>query len=114
MDELAAALVTGEQAGIGAVLRADVELVIDSGGLLPESSTPVEGRAAASARLVALMTAETSVTMASINSVPGFVLVRGDRVVAAVSAESRAGLLSTVWVVCNPDKLRHWNRRDEN
>jgi hypothetical protein len=110
MEDLAIALTAGDQAGVRAMLRFDVVLVVDSGGLMPESSTPVEGRAAASAGLVALATAETSGTTASINGVPGVVLMRGGAVVAAITAESRSSLLSNVWVVCNPDKLRHWNR----
>ncbi len=110
MKDLATALTAGDRAGIRAMLRFDVVLVIDSGGLMPESSTPVEGRDAASARLVALMTPETSVTMASINGVQGIVVVRDDAVVAVITAEIRSGMLSNVWVVCNPDKLTHWNR----
>lgn len=107
--ELAVALAEGDLAGIRAVLRTDSVLIVDSGGRMPESSALVEGRIAASAALAALMTTGTAVVMASINSAPGFVIVRDDRVVAAVSAEARSGLLATVWVVCNPDKLRHWN-----
>jgi len=110
MEDLAIALTAGDRAGIRAMLRFDVVLIVDSGGLMPESSTPVEGRAEASARLVALLTAATSVTMASINGVQGLVLLRDGAVVAAITAESRSRLLSNVWVVCNPDKLRHWNR----
>ncbi|WP_447914072.1 hypothetical protein [Microbacterium phyllosphaerae] len=110
MHDLAIALTAGDRPGIRAMLRCDVVLVVDSGGLMPESSTPVEGRAAASARLVALLTAETSATLASINGVQGLVLLRDGAVVAAITAESRSRLLSNVWVVCNPDKLRHWNR----
>lgn len=110
MAALAIALTAGDRPGIRARLQLDVVLVIDSGGLMPESSTPIEGRAAASAGLMALMTAETSATTASINGLPGVVLLRGGAVVAALTAESRSRLLSNVWVVCNPDKLRHWNR----
>lgn len=110
MEDLAIALTAGDRAGIRAMLRFDVVLVIDSGGLMPESSAPIEGRAAASAGLVALATAETSGTTASINGVEGLVLMRDGAVVAAITAEIRSRLLSNVWVVCNPEKLKHWNR----
>lgn len=110
MEDLAIALTTGDRTRIRSLLRLDVVLVIDSGGLVPESSTPIEGRTAASAGLRALMTGDTSVTAVSINGVQGIVLRRDGAVVAAITAESRSRLLSTLWVVCNPEKLRHWNR----
>jgi len=110
MEDLAIALTTGDRTRIRSLLRLDVVLVIDSGGLVPESSTPIEGRTAASAGLRALMTGDTSVTAVPINGVQGIVLRRDGAVVAAITAESRSRLLSTLWVVCNPEKLRHWNR----
>lgn len=110
MEALAIALVARDRAGIRAMLHFRVVLVVDSGGRMPPSSAPVEGRAAASAGLAALMTPETTVVTTSINGVPGLVFERGDTVLAAVTAESRSGLLTSVWVVCNPEKLRHWNR----
>ena len=110
MEDLANALTSGDPAVIRALLRFDIVLVVDSGGQMPESSAPVERRAAASAGLVALMTAETSASTASINGVQGLVLMRDGAVVGAITVETRSRLLSRVWVVCNPDKLRHWNR----
>ncbi len=96
--------------GIRALLDAEVMLVIDGGGLVPTPTSPVAGSDAATRELLRLMSPETSVTMASINSVPGFVLVRDDLVVGAVTADMRAGAMSAIWVICNPEKLRHWNR----
>lgn len=111
MEDLAGALAVGDDLGIRALLHPDVVLVIDGGGHVATPQTPLHGSAAAADGLAELVTPETSVTMASINSVPGFVLVRDGVVVAAVTSEVRSGLLSSVWVVCNPVKLRHWNRR---
>nr|WP_201470600.1 hypothetical protein [Microbacterium hydrocarbonoxydans] len=110
LDDLARALDGSDRTGIRSMLHPDVVLIIDSGGRMPESSTTVIGRAAASAGLAALMTTGTSIAMASINGVPGMVVMRQGATVAAVSVESRSGLLSSVWIVCNPDKLTHWNR----
>ncbi|GAA1230956.1 RNA polymerase sigma-70 factor (ECF subfamily) [Microbacterium phyllosphaerae] len=110
MEALAIALAAGDRAGIRAVLHSHAVLIVDSGGLIPRSAVPIGGRVAASAGLAALMTPETSVVTTSINGVPGLVFERGDTVLAAVTAESRSGLLTSVWVVCNPEKLRHWNR----
>lgn len=108
MEVLATAMSEGDESAVRELLGPDVVLVIDSGGRLPDASVPAHGNAPA-ARLVALMAPGTSAVMASINGVPGFVLSRADVVVAAITAEARAQQLTTVWVVCNPDKLRHWN-----
>ncbi len=118
LEALAVALTAGDDDGIRAVLHPKVELVIDSGGVLPSISTP-EGpasgaaageRDAAAAGLRALVTADVTVMVASVNSLPGLLLVREEAVVGVVTAEMRDHLLANVWVVCNPDKLRHWNR----
>jgi hypothetical protein len=110
MEDLADAMAAADERAIRDILRPDAVVLIDGGGLVAVPATPVEGRFAAAAALVALSSDEPSATVASINGVPGFVLSRNDVVVAAVTAEARARLLSSVWVVCNPDKLRHWNR----
>ena len=112
IEELAVAMAMADEGAIRVVLHPEVILIIDSGGLVPTASTPMAGRAAVSSELMALMTPEGSIARASINGVPGFTVTRaGQVVVVAVTAEMRSGLLSSVWVVCNPEKLRHWNRR---
>ncbi|WP_449407364.1 hypothetical protein [Microbacterium maritypicum] len=85
-------------------------MVIDSGGHLNTASIPLNGRAAAASELVSLMSVGTTTATASVNSVPGIILLREDRVVGVITADLRSGRLSSVWVVCNPEKLRHWNR----
>lgn len=111
MQRLATAMISADEVAIRAVLHPGVVLTIDSGGLVSTASTPLEGHSAAASALRELMTSGTSVEMASINSTPGFTLTRDETVVAAVTADIRSGQLSSVWVVCNPEKLRHWNRR---
>lgn len=111
IDALALVIAKADAGGIRSLLHPDVTLIIDSGGRGPIPATSTSGRDAVSAELSTLATAETSVGMATINSVPGFTLLRENRVIATVSAEMRSGLVSAIWVVCNPEKLRHWNRR---
>lgn len=108
-EEFAVAMSTGDESAVRGLLRSDAVVIIDSGGLVPAVTTPVTGRGAVAAALAALVASETSVGAASINGAPGVVLSRDGIVVAAVTTEVRAGLLSTVWVVRNPEKLRHWN-----
>ncbi|MDX2401126.1 sigma-70 family RNA polymerase sigma factor family protein [Microbacterium algeriense] len=95
---------------IRALLHRSVTLVVDSGGHANTASIPLTGRSAAASELMALMTPGTATATTSINSVPGITLTRDGRVVGVISADVRSGRLSNVWVVCNPEKLRHWNR----
>lgn len=52
---------------------------------------------------------DTTLTVESVNGDPG-VVVRdaGRRVVAVVSLRVAAAKVAAVWIVRNPDKLRHW------
>lgn len=111
MEELAIALMTGADSSTRSLLHRDVVMLIDSGGILAAGVAPVSGPSQVAAALRMLATAETSIAAASINGAPGFVLTRDGVVVGTVTAEMRRRLLTSVWVVCSPDKLRHWNRR---
>ena len=110
IEELSRAMTAKDDEAIRDLLRRDVTLVIDSGGHADTATIPLDGRSAASSELISLMITGTTTAMASINSVPGITLVRDDRVVGVLTADVRSGRLSSVWVVCNPEKLRHWNR----
>lgn len=110
MEELSRSLTAKDEQALRALLHRSVTLVVDSGGHVHTASIPLNGRSAASSELVALMTAGTTAVIASINGVPGITLLRDERVVGVITAEFRSGRLSRVWVVCNPEKLRHWNR----
>lgn len=110
IDKLSRAMAAKDDEAIRHLLHRAVTVVIDSGGHLNTASIPLNGRAAATSELVSLMSAGTTTATASINSVPGITLLREDRVVGVITADFRSGRLSSVWVVCNPEKLRHWNR----
>jgi RNA polymerase sigma-70 factor (ECF subfamily) len=116
LEELASAMTAGDTDGIRALLLPDVELVIDSGAPSPASTgegAPADesrGRDATVIALSALVAPETSTLLSSINGVPGLLLCRDDVVEGVVTAEIHDRLLSRIWVVCNPAKLRHWNR----
>ncbi|MEJ1922739.1 hypothetical protein [Microbacterium sp. KHB019] len=109
VEKLARALAETDAERAGATLHPRVILTIDSGGEAQVPPTPMRGRNAVAFALVKLVTPGTSVEMASINGASGVVLRRGGVVVGVVTSEIRAGYLRSVWVVCNPQKLRHWN-----
>ncbi|MDQ0614703.1 hypothetical protein QF046_002344 [Microbacterium sp. W4I4] len=112
LEALSAAMTAGEDEALRAVLHPDAELVIDSGGVRPEPAAAQgpDGREAAVSGLRALAASDITILTASVNGLPGLLLFRGDAVVGVVTADVRDRLLANVWVVCNPDKLRHWNR----
>jgi len=107
--ELTRAMAGNDERRVHGLLHRSATVVVDGGGRVPAECLP-GGRSAPSADLVALMTTGTTATLASINGVPGITLVRDGRVAGVITAEVRSGRLLTVWVVCNPEKLRHWNR----
>ncbi|PRB03423.1 hypothetical protein CQ044_13410 [Microbacterium sp. MYb64] len=109
MEELAIALMTGADSITRSLLHRDVVMLVDSGGIAPAMER-LNGPNEVAAALRAL-TAETSISAASINGAPGFVLTRDGVVIGTVTAEMRRRLLTSVWVVSSPEKLRHWNRR---
>lgn len=107
---LAAAMGDGDAVGIRSLLHPRAGLVIDSGLAGPDAA---EGRTDAAEALAALAGDGVVVVPASVNGRPGVLLRRDDVVVTVVAAEVHAGLIDAVWIVCNPDKLRHWNLRAE-
>lgn len=111
LEEFAIALSTGAGSTVRGLLHPEVAMLVDSGGLVPDADAAVNGPDAVAEALRALVPPGTSITLASINGVPGLVLDRGGAVVAVVTAETRRGLLTSVWAVSSPEKLGHWNRR---
>lgn len=110
VERLAVAMAAVDRHGIRAELHGDVTLVVDSGGQDPLAPGTAHGGEAVTARLLELLAPATSVSLVSINGDSGFVLIRDDRVVGAVTVEVRSGLLSRIWVVSAPEKLRYWSR----
>jgi RNA polymerase sigma-70 factor (ECF subfamily) len=47
----------------------------------------------------------------AVNGRSGLVFRHQGVVVSVAALETRAGLISDLWVVLNPDKLRTWNNR---
>jgi len=84
-------------------------LTIDGGTHASVVPTPVRGRTEVIDGLRSLMVEETTAALAAINGTYGITLTRAGRVVGVITAEMASGALSTIWAVCNPEKLHHWN-----
>jgi len=105
VERFASSLASAFPDGGREVVGLDAVLVVDGGA----RAVSARGRDAVIARLRELMTPETSVALASVNGAYGVALSRGGNVVGVITGEVRSARLSTIWVVCAPEKLRHWN-----
>jgi len=90
----------------------DARVAVDRGeGFDGDSGHPVSGVAAwqllgdAVGRSDALA---TTWEICSVNGGPGLVGRREGHVIEVVLIDGALGAVTDVWIVCNPDKLRHW------
>ena len=112
LQELASALAEGDRAGVAVVLDERVTLVIDTGGLVAAPASPVSRRDAVAAALAEVAAAQEDASFAvqPVNGLPGLAIRRGGRTVGIVVVALRRSRVADIWMVLNPEKLRHWNR----
>lgn len=114
--ELAEAFFTASRSGdmkaLGAMLAADVSLHADGGGKRPASTEPVLGFDAVMKLfeyLATLFEKDDSklVRTSFINGLPGFVSLDPDGELSTTALEIEKGKIAAIYVVRNPDKLKH-------
>jgi RNA polymerase sigma-70 factor (ECF subfamily) len=114
--ELAEAFFTASRNGdmktLGAMLAADVSVHADGGGKRPASLEPVVGFDAVmevSEFLAALFRQNPSklVRTGFVNGLPGFITLEADGELQATALDIEDGKIAAIYVVRNPDKLRH-------
>lgn len=103
---------SGDIAGLSGMLAADVSLHADGGGKRPASRRPIHGLDAVLKvwRSLAVLFAKGGSTLertAFVNGLPGFVTREADGEVQTTALEIGALGISAIYVVRNPDKLRH-------
>src|SRR3569833_223204 len=107
-----AAAVGGNIAALAQLLAEDAVLYADGGGKRPAATAPICGRAnimAFYARIAALRDASAVIDQSErveINALPGFI-VRLDDGVQTIAFEIAGDQIAAIYVVRNPDKLRH-------
>jgi hypothetical protein len=90
-----------------ALLSPHVVALIDTGGDVIASTTPITGPAVADRLLAAV--AATELAVQQVNGACALVARRADRVVAIVSFGFQGTEITRVWITLSPLKLRHWN-----
>ncbi len=104
----AAASLGGDLAALLAVLDPDVLLTSDGGGKVSAARRPVYGADKVGRFVVGIMgkaTAGQYIEPTTVNGLPGFVLMDGDRIDAVVSLTVRNSRIARIDLVRTPDKL---------
>ncbi|PRD42614.1 RNA polymerase sigma factor SigJ [Phyllobacterium phragmitis] len=114
--ELAEAFFTASRSGdmkaLGAMLAAEVSVHADGGGKRSAAMEPIVGFDAVMKvheHLAALFqkNGSTLVRAGFVNGLPGFITLEADGELQTTALEIKDGKVSAIYVVRNPDKLRH-------
>jgi RNA polymerase sigma-70 factor (ECF subfamily) len=103
---------SGDMQALGAMLAADVNLHADGGGKRPAAPQPIFGFDAVMQgfeRLAAVFRTNVSklVRVGFINGLPGFITLEPDGEFSTTALEIQDGKIAAIYVVRNPDKLKH-------
>lgn len=114
--EIAEAFFAASRAGdmerLRAMLAADVSVHADGGGKRPAASKPIIGIEAvvkAHRRIAEYLQSHPSEFLRSvfINGLPGFITREADGEIQTTALDLEDGMISAIYVVRNPDKLKH-------
>lgn len=105
---------SGDMGALGAMLAADVGMWADGGGKRPAAAIPILGKplVVKMLRSVAVLLRKygsTLVQTGMINGLPGFVTREADGELQTTALEIEDGKIAGIYVMRNPDKLRHVN-----
>jgi RNA polymerase sigma-70 factor (ECF subfamily) len=103
---------SGDMKALGAMLAADVSLHADGGGKRPAAPKPVFGFDAVMKVHEFLATRFQNnesklVRAALVNGLPGFITLEADGELSTTALDIEDGKVAAIYVVRNPDKLRH-------
>lgn len=103
------AYLTGDPVRLGRLLAPQVQVVVDSGGVVGRAHGPADGVTAALTLLAVTLGASDGLSLdpCSVNGRPGLRASRAGGPVAVIALDGRA-CVDRAWLVTNPDKLRHW------
>jgi RNA polymerase sigma-70 factor (ECF subfamily) len=102
---------SGDMAALTRLLASDARLVTDGGGKVAAALNVIEGAQPVAAFLAGVVrkgwTDQMMVRFDTINGLPGFVVTTPGGLVQTTAFEVEDDLLKAIYVVRNPDKLRH-------
>jgi RNA polymerase sigma-70 factor, ECF subfamily len=101
---------SGDMKALGEMLAADISVHADGGGKRPAATEPILGFDAVMKlfeHLKALFLKSKFVRAAFINGLPGFVTLEPDGELQTTALEIEDGKVAAIYVVRNPDKLKH-------
>jgi RNA polymerase sigma-70 factor, ECF subfamily len=103
---------SGDMTTLGAMLAADVSLHADGGGRRPAAPEPLLGYDAVMKLFELLSSLFTKgdsklIRMGFVNGLPGFITRELDGEISTTALEIENGRIAAIYVVRNPDKLRH-------
>ena len=113
--ELLAAFISasrsGDVDGLTRLLASDAKVVTDGGGKVAAALNVIEGAERAAAFLTGVVrkgwTDDMTLRFDTINGLPGLILSGPNGLVQTTAFEIEGGLVKAIYVVRNPDKLRH-------
>jgi RNA polymerase sigma-70 factor (ECF subfamily) len=102
---------SGDMAALTSLLASDVRLVTDGGGKVSAALNVIEGAQPVAAFLAGVVrkgwTDQMTVRFDTINGLPGLMLDAPGGLVQTTAFEIEGNLVKAIYVVRNPDKLRH-------
>lgn len=100
----------GDMSLLVSLLAPDVTLVSDGGGRVTAARNPVVGseRVARFIRGITAKATDLNWSIEPVNGLSGIVIRRSNQVVGVVGFGTADDVVSDIWIVLNPDKLRHW------
>ncbi|SIO34846.1 RNA polymerase sigma-70 factor, ECF subfamily [Singulisphaera sp. GP187] len=103
---------SGDMKALGAMLAADVSLHADGGGKRPAATEPIYGFDAVMKVHEYLAThfrenGSKLVRAGFVNGLPGFITLEADGELSTTALDIEDGTVAAIYVVRNPDKLRH-------
>jgi RNA polymerase sigma-70 factor (ECF subfamily) len=120
MSAFAAATQSGDLTALTRMLASDVRIVTDGGGKVRSALEVIEGTERAARFLVevtrkrpgAWWRDDFTVRFATINGLPGVIVDAPEGTVQTTAFEIEGDMIRALYVVRNPDKLRHLARAD--
>ncbi|MEQ3554692.1 RNA polymerase sigma factor SigJ [Pseudonocardia nematodicida] len=108
LDRFRAALATGDAGAVAATLAPDVVFVSDGGGVVRAALHPVHGADKVSRLLAGLARTENLLDglVVRVNGAPGWLLPGDARPASVTSVAVRDGLITGIYGVLDPSKLR--------